>query len=768
MSENTAAAGEGGTGADGGVSAAGGDGGEGAVSGLGGQAGNGGTGGDSGQAGGGGLGGASGTAAGGNLAVDGSGTATIVGAALEDGNLAPADGGNAGDGGDSGAWTSCPEVKGPDADQGDTSGSNAGDPQSVCNALEAAFGVNGYVGGGGVGGDIPAPSATLGTPGPTGTAGTGGNGGIGGAAGVGGVEGAWGAPELYVATGATASLDTATSAVLSTDTGSGDIASGATPGNDGAAGAPGTAGLGGACIPATGSVASECNGVPGGAEGSPGAPPTPPVGETGAPPSNAQFAALAGTNGLGPGTVTTTEAPSAPGRPQPPTVATGPDGNLDVSWTAPEDSSDPSIADFYLTATYTDGTTSVLDTGITAAPGTTVTYPIVDGLSASSGPVNFRVQALGSGGLGLASQPSAPYTGAAPSVAAPANGPVDFTVPQWIDPVGTPVDLTVATATGTPAPAVSAQVGTNLPPGMTLSNDGNGDLVLSGTPTAPGTYSIPIVAINAFDGDNGPSVENFQLVVVPPPTSPPTITASPALASPPVIDATSGEAMQSQQFSTTAVPVDLTESGDLPTGVTFSLDDTGTGTLSGTPDAAGTYDIELTSADAVGPPATQEVVLDVAPGPTSASMHVSPSSSVTSTTDTTVSATITPSPDGGTVDWLDTDTSTGDVSLPALPRTSPMAWRRVRTSRPPAPTPSPPPSVERPTFKGRRRRRTCGPMRPVRPGHRSARCPLRARPPSPASASPTPTCPSSSTTRSPSAPRRPMPSTSMGRGPTAC
>ena len=57
----------------------------------------------------------------------------------------------------------------------------------------------------------------------------------------------------------------------------------------------------------------------------------------------------------------------------------------------------------------------------------------------------------------------------------------------------------------------------------------------------------------------------------------------------------------------------LTESGALPTGLTFVDNHDGTATLAGTPaaDAGGTYPLTITAANGVGPAATQSFVLDV-------------------------------------------------------------------------------------------------------------------------------------------------------------
>ena len=57
----------------------------------------------------------------------------------------------------------------------------------------------------------------------------------------------------------------------------------------------------------------------------------------------------------------------------------------------------------------------------------------------------------------------------------------------------------------------------------------------------------------------------------------------------------------------------LTESGALPSGVTFVDNGNGTATLSGIPSAAGTYPLSFTAANGVLPDATQSFTLTVTP-----------------------------------------------------------------------------------------------------------------------------------------------------------
>ena len=80
-------------------------------------------------------------------------------------------------------------------------------------------------------------------------------------------------------------------------------------------------------------------------------------------------------------------------------------------------------------------------------------------------------------------------------------------------------------------------------------------------------------------------------------------------------------------MTTTGFPTSaLTETGALPTGVTFVDNGDGTATLAGTPAAGtgGTYPLTITAANGVVPDATQSFTLTVAtqaPAITSAGQH---------------------------------------------------------------------------------------------------------------------------------------------------
>ena len=167
--------------------------------------------------------------------------------------------------------------------------------------------------------------------------------------------------------------------------------------------------------------------------------------------------------------------------------------------------------------------------------------------------------------------------------------------------VGTPGMFTV-TATGAPAPALS-ETGA-LPGGVTFVDNGNGTATLSGTAAAgsQGTYPLTITASN---GVNPAATQNFTLVVH----------AAPAITSANAANFAEGAAGAFTVTATGSPTPALTETGALPSGVTFTDNGNGTATLSGTPVTGthGTYPLTITASNGVSPNATQTFTLTVSP-----------------------------------------------------------------------------------------------------------------------------------------------------------
>ena len=158
---------------------------------------------------------------------------------------------------------------------------------------------------------------------------------------------------------------------------------------------------------------------------------------------------------------------------------------------------------------------------------------------------------------------------------------------------GTAGSFTV-TASGYPASMSYSYSGT-LPTGVTLSTVG----VLAGTPTAGtgGSYPITIAASN---GITPAGTQSFTLKV----------DQAPAITSVNNATFTVG-ASGTFSVTTTGYPTasTITESGPLPSGVTFVNNANGTGTLSGKATVSGIYPITFTAANGVGTAATQSFTL---------------------------------------------------------------------------------------------------------------------------------------------------------------
>jgi large repetitive protein len=203
---------------------------------------------------------------------------------------------------------------------------------------------------------------------------------------------------------------------------------------------------------------------------------------------------------------------------------------------------------------------------------------------------------------------------------------------------GTAGSFTVTTQ-GDPTPAIS-ETGQTLPSGVTFVDNGDGTATLAGTPAAgtAGTYTITIKAAN---GNLPDATQTFTLTVNQP-------AAAPAITS---ADSTSFAVGTAGSFTvtTTGNPAPtVTETGPLPTGVTFVGNSGGTATLSGTPAAGtgGSYPITITANNGVTPNATQSFTLSVdqAPAITSAdadTFKVATAGSFTVTTTGTPTAAIT-------------------------------------------------------------------------------------------------------------------------------
>ncbi|MHB1784308.1 MAG: beta strand repeat-containing protein, partial [Acidimicrobiales bacterium] len=162
------------------------------------------------------------------------------------------------------------------------------------------------------------------------------------------------------------------------------------------------------------------------------------------------------------------------------------------------------------------------------------------------------------------------------------------------------------TTTGYPAPVIT-EAGT-LPSGLTFTDNGDGTATISGTPSEGGSFPVTITAANKVNPD---ATQTFTIVVDEAPTFTSTTSTS----------FTTGTA-GSFSVGTTAYPApSLSVVGSLPSGLTFTDNGNGAGTISGTPAAsdAGVYDVALMAKNASGSTAQAlTVTVDAAPSITSA------------------------------------------------------------------------------------------------------------------------------------------------------
>jgi len=196
-----------------------------------------------------------------------------------------------------------------------------------------------------------------------------------------------------------------------------------------------------------------------------------------------------------------------------------------------------------------------------------------------------------------------------------------------------------------------------LPPGITLSSAG----VLAGTPATAGNYPV---TVNVTDHNGGIATRAITLVIA----------AGPELyfAAPPFGEIRSNYSDTLVASGGTGPYTWSVSSGSLPAGITL---DPGTGTLAGTPTAAGTsiFTVEVTDAD--GQSATEATTLTIISGP-ALSFPAPPAGEI----GTAYSDTLTPSGGTGPYTW-----SVSSGNLPAGitldPATGTLAGTATATGR---------------------------------------------------------------------------------------
>ena len=158
------------------------------------------------------------------------------------------------------------------------------------------------------------------------------------------------------------------------------------------------------------------------------------------------------------------------------------------------------------------------------------------------------------------------------------------------------------TVTSSGKPTASLSETGALPGGVTFTDNGDGTATLAGTPAADSGSSYAFT-IHATNGVSPAASQSFTL----------TVDAAPAITSG-AGDTFAETIPGSFTVTTTGNPTAaLSETGDLPSGVTFTDNGDGTATLSGTPAAGSTgdYDITIGATNGISPDASQSFTLTV-------------------------------------------------------------------------------------------------------------------------------------------------------------
>ena len=161
--------------------------------------------------------------------------------------------------------------------------------------------------------------------------------------------------------------------------------------------------------------------------------------------------------------------------------------------------------------------------------------------------------------------------------------------------VGTPFSFTVVAA-GSPAPVVS-ESGV-LPAGVTFTDTGGGSARLSGTPEA-GAAPVYHLTLTARTGTVG-RTQHFTLRVA----------SAPTFTTPASVPVTAGKAFVFRVRATGVPRPVLSESGPLPSGVSWRGGSGGTATLFGSTGAVGSWPITVSASSTTGT-ARQDVTIVV-------------------------------------------------------------------------------------------------------------------------------------------------------------
>ena len=161
------------------------------------------------------------------------------------------------------------------------------------------------------------------------------------------------------------------------------------------------------------------------------------------------------------------------------------------------------------------------------------------------------------------------------------------------------------TTTGFPC-AVFKPLPSNMPPGLTCHDNGNGTATISGTPTATGPTTMTITASN---GSGTAASQSFTI----------NVDRAPTLATSGSSTFSVGKAGSYTVTASDGVPTTttFTETGNLPSGLTFKDSGKGTATISGTPagSTGGPYSITIIARNSTATSTTLNLNVYVDQGP---------------------------------------------------------------------------------------------------------------------------------------------------------
>ncbi|WP_421546572.1 putative Ig domain-containing protein [Pseudomonas sp. QD4] len=286
-------------------------------------------------------------------------------------------------------------------------------------------------------------------------------------------------------------------------------------------------------------------------------------------------------------TVTATDANSATGsRSYSGTVGSGPPVTSTVSATvAANSSANPITLSISGGAASSVAVASAPSHGSATASGTSITYTPTAGYSGAD---SFTYTATN--GSGTSSAANVLITVTAPTINVSPSTLGAMTINTAFS--------SSLSATGGTAPYTYALTAGSLPTGLSLNTTTG---IISGTPTAAGSYNFTVTATDA----NGATGARAYSVAI----SAPTLVLTPAS-----LGAGTTGSPYSATFSTSGgtAPYTYSVTGSLPAGMTLN---TSSGVLSGTPTASGSYNLTITATDANAANTSKAYTLTIAAVP---------------------------------------------------------------------------------------------------------------------------------------------------------